>query len=101
MVSVRPGRTPKSTFAILSALILDGPMCPKEISDKLDMAPRTVSFALRSLMRDQILKRIPNLLDMRRPKYHVNMDQAKLLMEKYKNTPLTSHVSPLTWRKLA
>jgi DNA-binding MarR family transcriptional regulator len=100
MVSVRPGRTPKSTFAILSALIIDGPMCPKEISDKLDMAPRTVSFALRKLMRDQILKRIPNLLDMRRPKYHVNMDQAKQLMERYRNTPLTAHVSPLTWRKL-
>ena len=100
-MSARQGRTPKSTFAILSALILDGPMCPKEISVKLDMAPRTVSFALRKLMRDQILKRIPNLLDMRRPKYHVNMEQAKILLERYKNTPLTSQVSPLTWRKLA
>jgi DNA-binding Lrp family transcriptional regulator len=100
-VSIRPGRTPKSTFAIISALILDGPMCPKEISDKLDMAPRTVSFALRKLMQDQILKRIPNLLDMRRPKYHVNMEVAKSLLEKYRDTPHTSQVPPLTWRKLA
>jgi DNA-binding MarR family transcriptional regulator len=100
-VSVRPGRTPKSTFAILSALILDGPLCPKEISTKLEMAPRTVSFALRNLLREQILRRIPNLHDMRRPKYHVNIDMAKAVLEKYKDSPHTSQVSPLVWRKLA
>lgn len=100
-MSVRPGRTPKSTFAILSALILDGPLCPKEISTKLEMAPRTVSFALRNLLREQILRRIPNLLDMRRPKYHVNIDMAKTVLEKYKDSPHTSQVSPLVWRKLA
>jgi DNA-binding MarR family transcriptional regulator len=100
-VSLRAGRTPRSTIAILSALIIDGPMCPKEISVKLDMAPRTVSFALRQLMRERILRRIPNLHDMRRPKYHVNIDQAKSLLEKYKDTPYVSSISPLAWRKMA
>lgn len=100
-MSIRPGRTPRSTFAILSALILDGPMCPKEISLKLEMAPRTVSFALRKLLREKILHRIPNLNDMRRPKYYVNIETAKQLLEKYRDTPHTSQVSPLAWRKLA
>lgn len=100
-MSIRPGRTPRSTFAILNALITDGPMCPKELSVKLDMAPRTVSFALRQLLREKLLRRIPNLLDMRRPKYHVNIEVAKQMMEKYKDTPYTSQVSPLAWRMLA
>ncbi len=99
-MSIGLGRTPRSTFAILSALIIDGPMCPKEISAKLEMAPRTVSFALRKLLSEKILQRIPNLYDMRRPKYHVNIISAKQLMEKYRDTPYTSHISPLAWRKL-
>ena len=100
-MSIRTGRTPRSTFAILNVLLCDGPMCPKEISTKLDMAPRTVSFALKKLMRDRILRRIPNLSDMRRPKYHVNIDQAKDLLEKYRDTPYVSSVSPVAWRKMA
>ena len=76
-------------------------MCPKDLSVKLDMAPRTVSFALKKLVSEKILRRIPNLLDMRRPKYHVNVEQAKNLLEKYKNTPYVSSISPLAWRKLA
>ena len=56
-------------------------MCPIEISEKLDMAPRTVSFALRNLVGRQLLKKIPNLHDMRRPKYHVDMDAAKDILQ--------------------
>jgi DNA-binding MarR family transcriptional regulator len=100
-VSIRAGRTPRSTFAILSALICDGPMCPKELSVKLDMAPRTVSFALKKLLSERILRRIPNLLDMRRPKYHVNVEQARGLLEKYKDTPYVASISPIAWRKIA
>ena len=74
-------------------------MCPKELSVKLDMAPRTVSFALKKLLSEKILRRIPNLNDMRRPKYHVNLDQARVLLEKYKNTPYVSVISPMVWRK--
>lgn len=100
-MSIRPGRTPRSTFAILSALITAGPMCPKEISVKLEMSPRTVSFALRKLLSEKILNRISNLNDMRRPKYHVNLEVAKQLLEKYKDAPHTSQVSPLAWQKVA
>lgn len=76
-------------------------MCPKELAVKLEMAPRTVSFALRKLLSEKILRRIPNLQDMRRPKYHVNLDQARVLLDKYKNTPYVSVISPMAWRKMA
>ncbi|KXH77092.1 MAG: hypothetical protein AM326_05860 [Candidatus Thorarchaeota archaeon SMTZ-45] len=99
-MAIRAGRTPRSTFTILSALIIDGPMCPKELSVKLDMAPRTVSFALKQLLSKKILRRIPNLHDMRRPKYHVNMDQARSLLERYKDTPYVSSIPPMAWHKM-
>ncbi len=98
-MTVRPGRTPKSALAILGALINHGPMCPIEISEKLNMAPRTVSFALRKLLGRQLLKKIPNLHDMRRPKYHVDMDAAKDILQQYNDAALKSHASPLTWHK--
>ncbi len=85
----------------MSTLIIDGPLCPKEISLKLEMAPRSVSFVLRQLLGEKILLRFPNLRDMKRPKYFVNIETAKQLVEKYRDTPHTSQISPLTWRKLA
>jgi DNA-binding MarR family transcriptional regulator len=93
----RPGRSPKSALMILGALANDGPMCPIEISEKLNMAPRTVSFALRQLLKRQLLRRVPNLLDMRRPMYHVNMEQARDLLLKYRDAAFKTNPSPLAW----
>ena len=92
-MTIRPGRTPKSAMAILGALMNHGPMCPLEISEKLDMAPRTVSFALRKLLGHQLLKRIPNLNDMRRPKYHINKETAKEILQRYNDSAITSPFS--------
>ena len=60
------------------------------------MAPRTVSFALRKLLGRQLLKKIPNLHDMRRPKYHVDMEAAKDMLQRYNDSV---HVSPFAWHK--
>ncbi len=98
-MTIRQGRTPKSAIAILGALINHGPMCPIEISEKLDMAPRTVSFALRTLVNRQLLRKIPNLSDMRRPKYHVDMDAAKVILQRYNDSALKSHASPFAWHQ--
>ena len=95
-MTIRPGRTPKSAIAILGALINHGPMCPLEISEKLDMAPRTVSFALRKLLGRQLLRKIPNLNDMRRPKYHVDMEKAKVMLQQYSDSAITS---PFAWHQ--
>lgn len=99
ILTIRPGRTPKSAMAILGVLINHGPMCPIEISETLNMAPRTVSFALRKLLGRELLKRIPNLSDMRRPKYHVNMEVAKDLLQHYSDSALKSHASPFSLQK--
>ena len=97
----RPGRTPKSAMAILGTLAKQGPMCPMEISETLHMAPRTVSFALRKLLGKKLLKKIPNLSDMRRPMYHVNMDAAEELLRKNSAAALRAHPSPLAWHQKA
>ena len=89
-MTIRQGRTPKSAIAVLGALINHGPMCPIELSEKLDMAPRTVSFALRQLVSRQLLRKIPNLNDMRRPKYHVDLDAARVILQQYSDSALTS-----------
>ncbi len=98
-MTIRSGRTPKSAIAILGTLFDHGPMCPLEISNKLNMAPRTVSFALRKLLGNQLLRKIPNLSDMRRPKYHVNMEAAKDLLQQYNDSAFKSHPSPHAWRQ--
>ena len=97
-MTTRPGRTPKSAIAILGALINKGPMCPLEISETLNMAPRTVSFALRKLLGHQLLRKIPNLNDMRRPKYHA-VDAARDLLQQYSDSALKSHASPFAWHQ--
>jgi DNA-binding MarR family transcriptional regulator len=81
-------------MTILGALVKEGPMCPQEISSKLDMAPRTVSFALRRLLKRQLLRKIPNLNDMRRPMYHVDMETAQEVLERAK-------ISPFAWTQKA
>ena len=63
---------PKSAIIILDHLKVDGPMSPKQIAVKSQMPARTVSFALRTLMKQKLCKKIPNLLDMRQPTYHLN-----------------------------
>ncbi|MBN2229487.1 MAG: MarR family transcriptional regulator [Candidatus Thorarchaeota archaeon] len=98
-MSIKPGRTPKSAILVLGTLAKDGPMCPNEISEKLNMAPRTVSFAIRSLLGWKMLRRIPNLTDMRCPKYHVNMDLAKGLLQKYNDSIFTSQPSAMSWNR--
>jgi DNA-binding MarR family transcriptional regulator len=98
-LSIQSGRTPKSAIAILGALIRDGPMCPTELSEKLNMAPRTVSFALRKLLGRQLLRKIPNLCDMRRPKYHANLDAAKDLLQQYNDAAFKTQPSPFAWRQ--
>ncbi|MDF1537876.1 MAG: hypothetical protein P1Q69_03130, partial [Candidatus Thorarchaeota archaeon] len=63
----------------------DGPMTPKDISNRVDLAPRTVSFALRKLVGQNLCKKIPNLSDMRQPLYLANEDTARELRMKYEH----------------
>ncbi len=63
---------PKSSLEVLSFLVTHSPLGPKEISEKLGYAPRTISFALRKLLEKKIVRKRPNLNDMRRWLYLVD-----------------------------
>lgn len=57
--------------AVQELLTREGPLTPKEIIMKTRLAPRTVNFALRKLLKNKVVVKIPNLTDMRSPIYHL------------------------------
>jgi DNA-binding MarR family transcriptional regulator len=73
---------------VLHSLATSGPMSPKEISTKSQLPLRTVSFALRKLMAFNLLRRIPNLQDMRQPLYHLESEEIRGLLSKKGADPL-------------
>ena len=74
---------PNSAILVLGSLATEGPMTPKTIIEKVGLAPRTISFALRTLVREQVIRKIPNLADMRQPIYHVDMERVKELQLRF------------------
>ncbi len=76
---------PRSAIIVLDRLVSEGPMTPKDITEKVPLAPRTVSFALRKLMGQKLCRKIPNLRDMRQPLYMVDMERAKELRMKFEH----------------
>ena len=76
---------PRSAVIVLDRLTSEGPLTPKDLSTKVNLAPRTVSFALRKLMRQKLCKKIPNLRDMRQPLYLADAEKAKQLRMKYEH----------------
>jgi DNA-binding MarR family transcriptional regulator len=78
---------PKSALAVLRTLRKKGPMAPKDISKSAELPLRTVSFALRKLLRWDVCRKIPNLADMRRPLYHADPEKAREIFRMYGRTP--------------
>jgi DNA-binding MarR family transcriptional regulator len=76
---------PRSAIIVLDKLTHDGPLTPKDISTRVDLAPRTVSFALRKLMGQKLCRKIPNLQDMRQPLYLADMERARELRIKFEH----------------
>lgn len=76
---------PRSAIIVLDRLTTEGPMTPKAISKRVDLAPRTVSFALRKLMGQSLCKKIPNLSDMRQPLYAADLERAKALRTRFEH----------------
>ncbi|MGY5875279.1 MAG: MarR family transcriptional regulator [Candidatus Thorarchaeota archaeon] len=73
----RPMNLATSAMIVLEQLVREGPLCPKEISSKTGLAPRTVSHALKTLIDRKLCARTPNFNDMRSPLYHVNKQKAR------------------------
>lgn len=67
-----PIKLTKSTLVVLDKLERDGPMSPQELSKSSGLAMRTVTLALKTLLTGKFCRRIPNLMDMRKPLYHAD-----------------------------
>lgn len=76
---------PRSAIIVLDRLTSEGPMTPKAISSRVELAPRTVSFALRKLMGQSLCRKIPNLSDMRQPLYAADMERARALRSRFEH----------------
>jgi len=61
---------PRSALLVLDHLTEFGPMAPREIAKVSKIPLRTVTFALQKLVQQDLLRKIPNLLDMRKQLYH-------------------------------
>jgi DNA-binding MarR family transcriptional regulator len=64
---------------VLHKLDKEGPMCPQDVAKSSGLAMRTVTLALKTLLRSKFCKRTPNLLDMRKPLYHVDAEKVREL----------------------
>ncbi|MFW9910095.1 MAG: MarR family transcriptional regulator [Candidatus Thorarchaeota archaeon] len=72
-----PIELPNSALIVLNSLTAEGPMTPKTIISRIDLPSRTITYALSVLIKENIVRRVPNLADMRQPFYHVNRDRIK------------------------
>ncbi|TFF83744.1 hypothetical protein EU524_01955 [Candidatus Thorarchaeota archaeon] len=61
-----------SALVVLDHIAADGPKAPRDISRQYKVPLRTVTFALKKLMKLKLLRKVPNLMDMRRPLYHLD-----------------------------
>jgi DNA-binding transcriptional ArsR family regulator len=64
-------KLPKSAVLVLELLEQEDAMTPKQLVAGLDIAPRTISFGLRKLMKAGLVRKEPNLEDMRQPFYMI------------------------------
>ncbi|MFW9975796.1 MAG: MarR family transcriptional regulator [Candidatus Thorarchaeota archaeon] len=69
----------KSTLIVLDKLDREGPMCPQDLAKSSGLAMRTVTLALKTLLRGKFCRRTPNLQDMRKPLYYADMEKVQEL----------------------
>ncbi|UCE09469.1 MAG: MarR family transcriptional regulator [Candidatus Thorarchaeota archaeon] len=69
---MKPAKIPKSAVLVLDKLAKEGPLTPGELSIRVKIPIRTVSFALKLLRKSGLCKRRHNLHDMRQPLYYAN-----------------------------
>ena len=72
-----PNDLPRSALILLDHIKEHGPMAPRDLSKKSQIPLRTVTFALQKLVTQKLLRKVPNLMDMRKPLYHPNIDRIR------------------------
>ena len=90
---------PKSAFVVLDYLVKDGPLSPHDISKKSQLAPRTVSYALRKLIKTRLCKKTANLHDMRRPLYSPNFEVVSEVVQRLGSDSLVGSQLSLIFRR--
>lgn len=90
-MTARP-RLTRSTLVVLEKIAKDGPLHPKEISDQVGLAPRTVTLALKNLLKLDLCKKVPNFADMRKPLYRADVGAFKKLLEEMEILRSMSHL---------
>ena len=68
---------PKSALLVLDHLNQHGPMAPRDIARGSKIPLRTVTYALHKLLKQKLLRKVPNLMDMRKQLYHLDRERIR------------------------
>jgi len=68
---VKTRRLPQSAIAVVEILRKEGALAPKDIFQRTTFSPRTVRKALKTLMENNFVEKVPNLLDLRQNRYRL------------------------------
>jgi len=66
---------PKSALMVLDHLTENGPAAPRDIARSSNIPLRTVTYALHKLIQQRLLRKVPNLMDMRKQLYHLDNER--------------------------
>ncbi len=69
MIQIQP--LPLSSREIIRYISNNGPTSPRRLSEHCKIPMRTVSYALKRLRGQKLVKKVVDLQDMRSPKYHL------------------------------
>ncbi len=68
---------PKSALLVLDHISENGPMAPRDIARGSEIPLRTVTYALHKLIQQRLLRKVPNLMDMRKQLYHLDQERIR------------------------
>ena len=76
---MKVGSIPRSSVILLDKLVKEGPLTPSDMHEKSNLAPRTISYALKFLQKYNLCKKQYNLVDMRQPLYYADRQKIEEL----------------------
>jgi DNA-binding MarR family transcriptional regulator len=74
MFGIRRKQTP-SAEKIVHTIKAQGPMTSKDLVDTTKLAPRTVRYALKRLVAQGVVARVPNLSDLRQTLFMLHIQR--------------------------
>lgn len=71
----RSHKDPPSASKIIHVIENNGPMTSKDIVENTNLAPRTVRYALKRLVAEGVVARVPNLSDLRQTLFMLHIER--------------------------